>query len=167
MEITNFNPRSAPKITSFLHSFMAGCCFADEKGIEFCDYRDETLRYRLLFDKANFLINYCEQHPENPLPSFLASSMDTQSLENNKTLACQILSNLNLHQIKLIQIFLFNDYLTNAERKPASIDYKALKAVRFGHATRFNDMMSQKALTPTKNIMEVIQELIHKIENEI
>lgn len=164
MDEVNFIPHSRQRKASFLHSFMIGNCFADENGIEFHDYRDNVLCYHLTFAQANMLINSCEYYHENPMPTILSEAFKISDLKTKKESICQRLSQLSLKEIKLIQIFLFNQHLVHL--KPPSIGYQALTALRFGDPKRFNLMMAQKAQQAEKTLPELIQDFINKVKAE-
>jgi nitrate reductase alpha subunit len=165
METLSSDPFLVPQITSFVHSYMAGISIADDTGIEFYDYRDEKLRYRVTFKKAIKLIDYCQRYTDNPLTDLLDLETDTQDLHARKTAACQALSSLSLKKIQSIQVFLFHEHLKVVESQPQSPDHCAIQAVRFGNAKRFNDMMQIKAKNPGQNIINTIQQLIEKVKN--
>lgn len=165
MENVRFNAYLSAKATSFLQSFIIGNCFADKNGIEFYDYRNALLSHRLSYNDAHLLIQYCEQQYENPIPIILSHTFTIQDRKAKKTAICHSLSHLSLEEMKLIQVFLFSEHLKQV--KTPSIDYHALKAVQFGDAKRFNNMMTLKAEIPMKTLPQIIQEFIDKVKTEV
>lgn len=165
MESVKFKACLASKAISFLQSFLIGNCFADKTGIEFYDYRNSLISYRLSYNDAILFMQYCEQYHENPMPIILRHTFKIQDQKAKKSAICHILSHLGAEEIKLIQISLFSEHLRKINS--TSIDYQAIKAIQFGDIKRFNNMMALKAEIPTKTILHIIQEFIDKVKAEI
>jgi hypothetical protein len=164
MESPRSDPALVPQITSFLCSYMAGKCYADSQGIEFGDYRDETLRYRFSFEKANTLMQYCQNSSENPLEDITDYEPEA-SYKNRNELLCDRLRNLSLKQLQMVQIFLVHEHLITLPLKSEDPFKSSLNALRFGDSKRFNRMMQYiKIQSASENILTTIEKLIEKVK---